>query len=1360
MEKFIPYEKLSKKEKRKLDRAKRQTWGELNPVTRKPENSKAYNRKRTQDWKHELPVLRPLFWWYQNKRGWLTKVSQPRFCALGFPPEMYWTTTSPVVYTENSYLFRRKEGGFVMKKVLSLLVVFCLLLSTMPLSVWAGSVENPPAADSDPTPAPSNPVYSSVPDIQPRSTQWPITGQCGDNVTWSLTEDGVLTLSGTGKTWDYLEKSPGWFDYMESIQKCVIEEGVTSIGETAFYNCKNLTSVEIPNSVTYIADHAFNSCESLTSVEIPGSVTHMGVAAFAFCTKLSKVIIPASITRISNSAFAFCESLTSVEIPDSVTYIGEGAFEYCTSLHTVTIPNSVRRIDLGAFDECKKLRTVHYGGTEAQWALITIDSRNSYLTHATLLFEPKAPANGGHTFVDDDDTECDICGQKFVLIRFDTTGGTVISQIRATPGETIYLDTCLPTRSGYTFTGWSTVKNGTVEFTSNSLLETDVSILLYACWDKLCVTCRGTGEKSTTCGDCDGTGKQYFPCTKCNGEGEHSHKSTCPYCLGSCVVCAKCGSLSGCTNPTQHRPSKMCYQCEYGYITTHTKCDTCSGKGYRQPPQTCSSCTNGKIVATCTECNGIGIVIRDHVSAPGAPIPESIGATTVVLQAIDNGLYSSDGIHWQDSPVFENLETDKEYCFYQRYGSTDYDHASQPSPALVILVHAHKYDYPCSPCCSICGASQREVSHTFSSDTDTSCDLCGSTMFPVIFNGNGGTGFDTVRVNPGSKITLPSDKPVRYLYHFDGWATTKSGEPVCQPGDLYEVNALTTLYAQWTLTCTKCDSNGISTLQCYKCRGSGTLSYEETCSRCDGDGSVTIGSECFTCSYGTGFHFTPSSSCINQGHSIWYVAIPCETCQEQGKIVISETCKACSGTGKSNERCTYCSGDKLVDRKQASAPDAPIPERVEDTTVVLQTIDNGEYSADGVNWQDSPIFENLVTGKEYTFYQRYAKTDYLYASSPSEGLVIVPGKPFQPIAKPCGDNVTWSLTEDGVLTISGTGPTWDYSSLEHPGWYYYRDRITKCVIQEGVTAIGDYLFYESSALTGVELPNSLNDIGDGAFRSCRNLTAVTIPDGITRINTSTFYYCSSLTAVTIPDSVTSIEGYAFSICSNLTDVYYGGSRVQWSNVRIDRSGSSNQALGNATIHYAKPSTGKCGSNVTWSLTEDGVLTLSGTGETWYYSSWERPGWYDYLDRISKCVIQEGITSIGDNLFYNSVCLTSIDIPDSVTYIGDSAFYRCPSLTDVYYGGSEAQWAQISIGSWNDALTNATIHFDYADHTPGDINGDGKVNSRDATRLFQFLAGWEVEVDENALDVNGDGKVNNRDATLLFQYLAGWNVELH
>ena len=75
MEKHIPYEKLSKKEKRKLDLARRNTWGELNPVTRKPANSKAYNRKRTQDWKKELPDLRPCFLRYQIVNNDISSVS-------------------------------------------------------------------------------------------------------------------------------------------------------------------------------------------------------------------------------------------------------------------------------------------------------------------------------------------------------------------------------------------------------------------------------------------------------------------------------------------------------------------------------------------------------------------------------------------------------------------------------------------------------------------------------------------------------------------------------------------------------------------------------------------------------------------------------------------------------------------------------------------------------------------------------------------------------------------------------------------------------------------------------------------------------------------------------------------------------------------------------------------------------------------------------------------------------------------------------------------------------------------------------------------------------------------------------------
>ena len=125
---------------------------------------------------------------------------------------------------------------------------------------------------------------------------------------------------------------------------------MTSIGGGAFYGCKGLTSVTIPNSVTSIGEYAFYNCSSLTSVTIPNSVTSIGGSAFAGCPGLTSITIPNSVTSIGGSAFYGCKGLTSVTIPNSVTSIGEYAFYNCYSLTSVTIPNSVTSIGGGAFD--------------------------------------------------------------------------------------------------------------------------------------------------------------------------------------------------------------------------------------------------------------------------------------------------------------------------------------------------------------------------------------------------------------------------------------------------------------------------------------------------------------------------------------------------------------------------------------------------------------------------------------------------------------------------------------------------------------------------------------------------------------------------------------------------------------------------------------------------------------------------------------------------------------------------------------------------------------------------------------------------------------------------------------------------
>ena len=132
-------------------------------------------------------------------------------------------------------------------------------------------------------------------------------------------------------------------------------KSVTSIGWNAFYDCKSLVSITIPNSVTSIGTHAFHGCTSLTSITIPDSVTSIGYFAFVSCASLTSIAIPDSVTSIGGYAFECCTSLTSITIPDSVTSIGYGAFYYCESLTSITIPDSVTWIGEKVFYGCKSL---------------------------------------------------------------------------------------------------------------------------------------------------------------------------------------------------------------------------------------------------------------------------------------------------------------------------------------------------------------------------------------------------------------------------------------------------------------------------------------------------------------------------------------------------------------------------------------------------------------------------------------------------------------------------------------------------------------------------------------------------------------------------------------------------------------------------------------------------------------------------------------------------------------------------------------------------------------------------------------------------------------------------------------------
>lgn len=142
------------------------------------------------------------------------------------------------------------------------------------------------------------------------------SGTCGENLIWVLDDEGTLTISGTGNMEDYYSWSTKpWLE--KSVKTIIINEGVTNIGEYAFYGCRSLASIIISDSVTSIGDYAFEYCSGLTSITIPNSVTSIEAHVFQNCSSLISITIPDSITSIENSAFYTCSKLKEINISEN-----------------------------------------------------------------------------------------------------------------------------------------------------------------------------------------------------------------------------------------------------------------------------------------------------------------------------------------------------------------------------------------------------------------------------------------------------------------------------------------------------------------------------------------------------------------------------------------------------------------------------------------------------------------------------------------------------------------------------------------------------------------------------------------------------------------------------------------------------------------------------------------------------------------------------------------------------------------------------------------------------------------------------------------------------------------------------------
>ena len=307
------------------------------------------------------------------------------------------------------------------------------------------------------------------------------SGTCGENVKWTLTKDGTLTISGTGAMYNYdvidgsnpapwcanglsnrvrtvvvkkgiTELGYDVFAECSELQKVTLPSGLTRIGSCAFIDCYSLPELTIPATVTTIESNAFTNCNSIKTLTLPGGLKEIGDAACSQMESLSSVTLGKGITRLSPYMFNMCYALTSVTVPEGVTDIGSCAFRYCESLQTMHLPASLKTVGEGA-SSGTNIADVYFASTAARWNALRMEPGNNHIRCAKVHYRnaaavPAAPKiklmNSGNQF----------------QLSWDAVPGAASYQVYRIVDSTVEDYTLLGTTKSTTFTD-KTAKTGT-----------------------------------------------------------------------------------------------------------------------------------------------------------------------------------------------------------------------------------------------------------------------------------------------------------------------------------------------------------------------------------------------------------------------------------------------------------------------------------------------------------------------------------------------------------------------------------------------------------------------------------------------------------------------------------------------------------------------------------------------------------------------------------------------------------------------------------------------------------------------------------------------------------------------------------
>lgn len=292
--------------------------------------------------------------------------------------------------------------------------------------------------------------------------------------------------------------------------------------------------------------------------------------------------------------------------------------------------------------------------------------------------------------------------------------------------------------------------------------------------------------------------------------------------------------------------------------------------------------------------------------------------------------------------------------------------------------------------------------------------------------------------------------------------------------------------------------------------------------------------------------------------------------------------------------------------------------------------------------------------------------------------------------------------------------------------------LTDVIFGVGLTEIAEETFYNCASLRSITIPDGVKIIGDNAFRGCSSLEEVTLPGSVTKIGKVAFFECTSLTKFTVPAGVNQIDYDAFTGCASLEAI-----EVDPANTSYEARDGILYKKGGSKLIFC-PAAAKL-TNVT---VPDSVKVI---GPYAFYK----------CANIKTVTLGKNVNEIYWWSFADCPALKSITIQPGLKTIEINAFKYCSSLEKVYFTGAESDYNIMIGATGNNPFINANKVYNYkpGSVTPGDVDGNGKLNAKDVTAIMKHLVG---KTPENfvleAADYNGDGKVNAKDVTALMKFL--------